>query len=164
MAPVVRSGSASAASRRPITAIRPVASTNRQAASTLGPWNRPGTSGPAARWVPYGRSRTPEQPGRDLVAGYGMPEGRALDVMLAVHELAANAIEHGGGTGRLRMSVTNQELICRIIGHRCVRHASERHSRAPHAGFSGACANGDHLVYRGQLENPGHHRAGADKL
>ena len=44
----------------------------------------------------------------------GMPEGRALDVMLAVHELAANAVAHGGGTGRLRMSVTNRELICRV--------------------------------------------------
>ena len=44
----------------------------------------------------------------------GMPEGRALDVMLAVHELAANAVEHGGGTGRLRMSVTNGELICQV--------------------------------------------------
>jgi anti-sigma regulatory factor (Ser/Thr protein kinase) len=43
-----------------------------------------------------------------------MPEGRALDVMLAVHELAANAVEHGGGTGRLRMSVTNRELICQV--------------------------------------------------
>jgi len=44
----------------------------------------------------------------------GMPEGRALDVMLAVHELAANAVEHGGGTGRLRMSVANRELICQV--------------------------------------------------
>lgn len=44
----------------------------------------------------------------------GMPEGRALDVMLAVHELAANAVKHGGGTGHLRMSVTNGELICQV--------------------------------------------------
>lgn len=44
----------------------------------------------------------------------GMPEGRALDVMLAVHELAANAVKHGGGTGQLRMSVTNGELICQV--------------------------------------------------
>lgn len=44
----------------------------------------------------------------------GMPEGRALDVMLAVHELAANAIKHGGGTGNLRMSVTHRELICQV--------------------------------------------------
>ena len=43
-----------------------------------------------------------------------MPEGRALDVMLAVHELAANAVKHGGGTGHLRMSVTNGELICQV--------------------------------------------------
>lgn len=44
----------------------------------------------------------------------GMPEGRALDVMLAVHELAANAVKHGGGIGSLRMSVTNRELTCQI--------------------------------------------------
>jgi anti-sigma regulatory factor (Ser/Thr protein kinase) len=44
----------------------------------------------------------------------GMPEGRALDVMLAMHELAANAVKHGGGTGQLRMSVTNGELICQV--------------------------------------------------
>jgi anti-sigma regulatory factor (Ser/Thr protein kinase) len=44
----------------------------------------------------------------------GMPEGRALDVMLAVHELAANAVKHGGGTGHLQMSVTNGELICQV--------------------------------------------------
>jgi len=44
----------------------------------------------------------------------GMPEGRALDVMLAVHELAANAVEHGGGTGHLRMSVASRELICQV--------------------------------------------------
>jgi hypothetical protein len=37
MVPTVRSRSASAASRRPIAAIRPVASANRQSASTLGP-------------------------------------------------------------------------------------------------------------------------------
>ena len=44
----------------------------------------------------------------------GMLEGRALDVMLAVHELAANAVKHGGGTGQLRMSVTDGELICQV--------------------------------------------------
>lgn len=44
----------------------------------------------------------------------GMPEGRAVDVMIAVHELAANAVKHGGGSGRLRMSVTGRELICQV--------------------------------------------------
>jgi anti-sigma regulatory factor (Ser/Thr protein kinase) len=33
----------------------------------------------------------------------GMPENRARDVMLAAHELAANAVRHGAGTGRLQM-------------------------------------------------------------
>ena len=30
--------------------------------------------------------------------------------------------------------------------------------------FSAACADGDHLVERGQLENPGHRPARADEL
>ena len=33
----------------------------------------------------------------------GMPENRARDVMLAAHELAANAVRHGAGAGRLQM-------------------------------------------------------------
>src|SRR5580704_10875098 len=52
----------------------------------------------------------------------------------------------------------------RITDHRCVHHAAEPRSLAPHAGFSGARADGDHLIERGQLENPGHFPAGADEL
>jgi anti-sigma regulatory factor (Ser/Thr protein kinase) len=33
----------------------------------------------------------------------GMPEQRADDVVIAIHELAANVIQHGTGRGRLRM-------------------------------------------------------------
>src|SRR5947209_2925029 len=33
----------------------------------------------------------------------GFPEDQAEDVVLAVHELAANAVRHGGGVGRLRV-------------------------------------------------------------
>jgi len=33
----------------------------------------------------------------------GLPEERAQDVVLAVHELAANAVHHGAGAGRLRV-------------------------------------------------------------
>jgi anti-sigma regulatory factor (Ser/Thr protein kinase) len=33
----------------------------------------------------------------------GMPEDRTRDAMLAGHELAANAVRHGAGTGRLQM-------------------------------------------------------------
>jgi anti-sigma regulatory factor (Ser/Thr protein kinase) len=44
----------------------------------------------------------------------GMADDRAADVMLAVHELAANAVRHGGGTGRMQMRVTGGELIFQV--------------------------------------------------
>jgi anti-sigma regulatory factor (Ser/Thr protein kinase) len=44
----------------------------------------------------------------------GLSEERAVDVMLAVHELAANAVRHGAGSGRLRMEVTPGQLRCHI--------------------------------------------------
>jgi anti-sigma regulatory factor (Ser/Thr protein kinase) len=47
-------------------------------------------------------------------AAAGMADERAVDVMLAVHELAANAVRHGGGTGRIQMRVTGGELVCRV--------------------------------------------------
>src|SRR6266702_245289 len=40
---------------------------------------------------------------RACVSNAGFPEGQAEDVVLAVHELAANAVSHGGGAGRLRV-------------------------------------------------------------
>jgi len=55
---------------------------------------------------------------RDAVLGYatacGMPEDRGIDVMLAVHELAANAVRHGPGHGRLRIQVTASTLHCEV--------------------------------------------------
>ena len=39
---------------------------------------------------------------RACVSHAGFPEGQAEDVVLAVHELAANAVSHGGGAGRLK--------------------------------------------------------------
>lgn len=44
----------------------------------------------------------------------GLPEARATDVMLAVHELAANAVRHGGGTGRLRIRIAAGRLHCQV--------------------------------------------------
>jgi anti-sigma regulatory factor (Ser/Thr protein kinase) len=55
---------------------------------------------------------------RDAVLGYvtacGMPEARATDVMLAVHELAANAVCHGPGHGRVKLHVTAGTLHCEV--------------------------------------------------
>jgi len=44
----------------------------------------------------------------------GMPDERAADVMLAVHELAANAVRHGGGGGRVQLQVTGGALSCQV--------------------------------------------------
>jgi anti-sigma regulatory factor (Ser/Thr protein kinase) len=68
---------------------------------------------------------------RQAVLGYatacGMPEDRAIDVMLAVHELAANAVRHGPGHGRLRLHVTASTLHCQISDP----GPSSRDGRAP---------------------------------
>jgi anti-sigma regulatory factor (Ser/Thr protein kinase) len=55
---------------------------------------------------------------RAVVLGYatacGMPEDRAFDVMLALHELAANSVRHGPGHGRLRLQVSASALHCEV--------------------------------------------------
>jgi anti-sigma regulatory factor (Ser/Thr protein kinase) len=55
---------------------------------------------------------------RAAVLGYatacGLPGDRAIDVMLAVHELAANVVRHGAGQGRLRIDVTANTLRCEV--------------------------------------------------
>ena len=43
-----------------------------------------------------------------------MTGDRAIDVVLVVHELAANAVRHGGGRGRLRMHVTDGAMHCEV--------------------------------------------------
>ncbi len=44
----------------------------------------------------------------------GMGGDRATDVMIAVHEIAANAVRHGGGTGRIHLQVTRGELVIQV--------------------------------------------------
>jgi anti-sigma regulatory factor (Ser/Thr protein kinase) len=50
----------------------------------------------------------------DEAAAAGLPSDRAVDVMLAVHELAANAVRHGAGAGRLAMHVQEDRLYCQV--------------------------------------------------
>ena len=45
----------------------------------------------------------------------GLSEDRADEVMLAVHELAANAIAHGAGHGRFRMWDLAGTLTCEVV-------------------------------------------------
>jgi anti-sigma regulatory factor (Ser/Thr protein kinase) len=50
----------------------------------------------------------------DYATTSGMPGDRAVDVMLVVHELAANAVRHGPGHGRLRIHLTAGTLRCEV--------------------------------------------------
>lgn len=47
-------------------------------------------------------------------AAAGMPEDKAVDVVIAVHEVAANAVVHGAGTGRLVLRAAGGELRCQV--------------------------------------------------
>src|SRR5947209_15340340 len=44
----------------------------------------------------------------------GMPDGRVRNVVLAVHELAANAVRHGAGQGRMRLWITGGGIRCEV--------------------------------------------------
>jgi anti-sigma regulatory factor (Ser/Thr protein kinase) len=44
----------------------------------------------------------------------GLPDDRAEDLVLAVHELAANSVRHGGGAGRLRVWDLARTLRCQV--------------------------------------------------
>jgi anti-anti-sigma factor len=44
----------------------------------------------------------------------GLAPGRADDLVIAVHELAANAVRHGAGHGRLRIWRSEAALLCEI--------------------------------------------------
>ena len=44
----------------------------------------------------------------------GMPAERVTDVVIALHELAANAVRHGAGSGRLRIWDHVGALYCRV--------------------------------------------------
>lgn len=50
----------------------------------------------------------------DEATGAGLPESRASDVMLAVHELAANIVRHGAGTGRVEIAAIGGQLRCQV--------------------------------------------------
>ena len=49
-----------------------------------------------------------------LAGQAGLSDDRAGDVVLAVHELAANVVCHGGGKGRLRVWQLAGALHCQV--------------------------------------------------
>lgn len=44
----------------------------------------------------------------------GLPSRRIGELVLLVHELASNAVRHGGGSGRLRVWLAGGALHCRV--------------------------------------------------
>jgi len=46
-----------------------------------------------------------------------LPRARVPDLVLIASELAANAIRHGGGKGRLRLWRTAEALVCQVTDH-----------------------------------------------
>ncbi|MEV4162017.1 ATP-binding protein [Nonomuraea dietziae] len=48
------------------------------------------------------------------VAQAGLPEGRASDLIITVHELATNAVLHGAGAGRVRLWRQAGTLHCQV--------------------------------------------------
>jgi anti-sigma regulatory factor (Ser/Thr protein kinase) len=47
-------------------------------------------------------------------AGAGLPRQRVYDIVAAAHELAANAVRHGAGHGRLRLWADGRSLHCQV--------------------------------------------------
>ncbi|MEO3804020.1 ATP-binding protein [Nonomuraea sp. B1E8] len=50
----------------------------------------------------------------ELAAGEGLAAGRLEDFVLAVNEVATNAVVHGGGHGRLRLWTRDGRLWCEV--------------------------------------------------
>ncbi len=86
------------------------------------------------------------------VAQAGMPAERAIDIVIALHELAANAVRHGAGSGRLRIWDHIGALYCRVEDDGQAATRSKGHGGA---GTDGAGSAGQNLADRWPRE-PGH--------
>jgi anti-sigma regulatory factor (Ser/Thr protein kinase) len=62
---------------------------------------------------------------QECASAVGLTSERAIGVVLALHELAANVIRHGAGRGRLLMEVTPSGLLCEISDAGIEEHVSE---------------------------------------
>jgi anti-sigma regulatory factor (Ser/Thr protein kinase) len=61
----------------------------------------------------------------------GMPEQCARDVVLSVHELAANVIQHGTGAGRLVIDIAAGTLRCTVEDAGAPAEAGHTKAAAP---------------------------------
>ena len=92
---------------------------------------------------------------RACVSHAGFPEGQAEEVVLAVHELAANAVCHGGGAGRLRVWNLAGALYCQVDDGDLLASAMQR---ADHDGLAVTKPKGspDQASLNSLPSEPGH--------
>ena len=90
----------------------------------------------------------------------GMPEGRVGDLVLAVHELATNAVWHGAGHGRLRFWKTADAVMCEVSDDGVAGGDTGDHGPADAASWSIDFGHGLWLVR--QVADQTSIRAGAD--
>jgi anti-sigma regulatory factor (Ser/Thr protein kinase) len=80
----------------------------------------------------------------------GLPEFRVYDLIAVVHELAANAVRHGGGRGQLLVWKADSALRCRVTdpgtseASRETRAAEAGPERQPHAASPPERWDGEH--------------------
>jgi anti-sigma regulatory factor (Ser/Thr protein kinase) len=72
---------------------------------------------------------------RECAVQSGIPEDRAEDMVLAIHELAANAVVHDGGAGRLRVWKLATALQCQVDDADLMRFPKAGPSRDGMAGI-----------------------------
>jgi anti-sigma regulatory factor (Ser/Thr protein kinase) len=95
---------------------------------------------------------------RSYARGAGLPDGRAGDVVLAVHELAANAVRYGAGSGRLRIWNLAGTLHCQVDDGGPLASSDPAGPRARSAGSEAAemgSASG-RAVMNSRRPTPGH--------
>jgi anti-sigma regulatory factor (Ser/Thr protein kinase) len=67
---------------------------------------------------------------RECAIQSGISEDRAEDMVLVIHELAANAVVHDGGAGRLRIWKLATALQCQVDDADLMRSSKAGSSRA----------------------------------
>lgn len=92
----------------------------------------------------------------------GLSDERATDIVIAVHELAANAVRHGGGTGRLRVWRLVRALQCQIDDGDLARSLEEGTTSSPVSVDSLPCEPGHGLSVVQQLADQMQSLSGPD--
>ena len=131
----------------------------------------PGWPGPArADGVPPildlgfdpGTLQTAREQVRACVSHAGFPDDQADDVVLAVHELAANAVCHGPGGGRVRVWNLAGALYCQVDDGNSPASGQPDGSPGPAAANSLPCEPGHGLWVVQQLADQMQSLSGPD--